>query len=306
MDDHVIYLYALPFFGVTMGLEALHLWHHAKEERPTAGSGGGDAVGYEPRDTFASLSMGTGYLAIAFFTEVMTIAIYHAIWHLRVVDLPNTVAMWVAAFVVQDLCFYWHHRTSHEVRFFWAAHVNHHSSNHYNLSTALRQSWTEHLFAALFYVPMALLGFPVEVFLVVHAFNRLYQYGVHTESIGRMGVLEWVLNTPSHHRVHHGSNLRYLDKNYAGMLIVWDRMFGTFEPEDPEEPVRYGLTKPLESFNPVTIAFHEWVALAKDVRDAGSWRGRLGLLLRPPGWREDGQHETVRALTERAAQAGES
>ena len=129
---------------------------------------------------------------------------------------------------------------------------------------------------------MALLGFPVEVFLVVHAFNLLYQYGVHTESIGRMGVLEWVFNTPSHHRVHHGSNLRYLDKNYAGMFIVWDRKYGTFEHEDPEEPVRYGLTKPLESFNPVTIAFHEWVALAKDVRHAGSWRGRLGLL-RPPG-----------------------
>lgn len=294
MDDHVIYLYAIPFFVVTMGIEALHLWHHAKEEKATAGSSGHAPTGYAPKDTAASLSMGIGYLVIAFFTEVVTIVAYHAIWQFRVVDLPNTVWMWVAAFVVQDFCFYWFHRCGHEVRVLWAAHVNHHSSNHYNLSTALRQSWTEHLFAPIFYAPMALLGFPVEVFLVVHAFNLLYQYWVHTESIGRMGVFGWVFNTPSHHRVHHGSNLRYLDKNYAGMFIVWDRMFGTFEPED--EPVRYGLTTPLESFQPLTIAFHEWAALAKDVWRAGSLRARLAYLFRPPGWREDGRHETVRAM----------
>jgi sterol desaturase/sphingolipid hydroxylase (fatty acid hydroxylase superfamily) len=211
--------------------------------------------------------------------------------------------VWLLAFIFYDFLFYWMHRAGHEVRMMWASHVNHHSSEHYNLSTALRQSWTEHFFAWGFWWPLALVGLPFEVFITISTVNLLYQYWLHTELIGDMGAFGWLFNTPAFHRVHHGVNLEYLDKNYAGMFIIWDRMFGTFEPEVAQ--VRYGITTKLETYNPVKVAFHEWVAMFHDARQAKTWRGRLGIFLRPPGWREDGQHETVKALLAREESAAE-
>lgn len=278
---------ALPVFGVTMLVE-WRMLHHRD-----------DLIGYTPKDSFASLSMGIGYLLIAAAYKVVFVAAYLLIYQFRLFDLEMTWWLWVAAFVLQDFCFYWFHRCGHEVRMMWAAHVNHHSSDHYNLSTALRQSWTEHMFGPIFWVPMALAGFPLEVLIVVESLSLLYQYWLHTELIGKLGPFGWVFNTPSFHRVHHGRNLKYMDRNYAGILIVWDRMFGTFQAE--EEAVEYGITKPLESYNPVVVAFHEWGAMLRDVAAAKTLRGKLGVMFGPPGWREDGQHETVRALMERQA-----
>jgi sterol desaturase/sphingolipid hydroxylase (fatty acid hydroxylase superfamily) len=185
------------------------------------------------------------------------------------------------------------------VRLLWAAHENHHSSQHYNLSTALRQSWTTPVTGPLFWAPLALAGFAPHMILTAQAWSLLYQFWIHTESIRSLGPLEWVLNTPSHHRVHHGSNLAYLDRNHAGILIIWDRLFGTFAPE--VEPVRYGLTKNVTTFHPVRVAFHEFVAIGRDLRRAPTVRAALGYLLRPPGWSHDGSTRT--AAQERAAQA---
>ena len=181
-----------------------------------------------------------------------------------------------------DFSYYWHHRFEHEVRILWACHVNHHSSRYYNLSTALRQPWTP--IAVVFFYPVwALFGVAPWMIMVSGGLNLVYQYWVHTEAIERMpSWFEAVFNTPSHHRVHHGSNAEYLDKNYGGILIVWDRFFRSFEPE--REPVMYGLTKNIETYSLVAIAFHEYAAIARDLRRARGLRDRLGILFRGPAW----------------------
>jgi sterol desaturase/sphingolipid hydroxylase (fatty acid hydroxylase superfamily) len=189
----------------------------------------------------------------------------------------------VVVFFADDLAYYWFHRAHHEVRILWASHVVHHSSRHYNLSTALRQTWTP--FGSLvFWAPLALVGVPPWAIFLVQSVSLLYQFFLHTERVGRLPrPVEWVMNTPSHHRVHHGVNNAYLDRNYGGILIVWDRLFRTFEPEG--ERVVYGLTTQLRTFNPLVVATHEYVAIWRDLRAARRWRDRAGFVLRGPGWR---------------------
>ena len=271
-------LTAIPFFLLTVALEALALRHaahhgHDHEDAP---------VGYERRDTATSLTMGVGHLAIGAAWKLVWAAILAAIYTASPLKLPTDAWWsWVALFFADDLAYYAYHRGHHRVRLFWATHVVHHSSQHYNFSTALRQDWSP-FSATLFWLPSALLFPPWMVFLAI-GWNLLYQFTLHTETVRRLPrPVEWVLNTPSHHRVHHGSQEQYLDKNYGGILIVWDRLFGTFAPE--RERVRYGLTTNIETFNPVRVAFHEFAAIGRDLRAARSWRERLGLLLGPPGW----------------------
>ena len=173
---------------------------------------------------------------------------------------PASPWAWIAIFFLDDFTYYWFHRVSHECRFWWAAHVNHHSSQEYNLSTAVRQSWTSVIVGTWTpWIPLALLGFPPAMILAQQGFNLFYQFWIHTEVVRRMPAwFEYLFNTPSHHRVHHASNPRYLDRNYAGVLMVWDRLFGTFVEERDEEPARYGIMKNIETYNPIRIAFHEW------------------------------------------------
>ncbi len=251
---------------------------------------------YDWRDTFTSLTMGFGstMAAVVFGSTIVTTYAAAARWHLFAIP----VTWWAGAlcFVLDDLAYYAFHRSAHRVRWFWASHVIHHSSQHYNLTTALRQTWTGFWSLSFaFRLPLLLLGFDVRLVLFVAGINLIYQFWVHTEAVRRLPFgLEWVLNTPSHHRVHHGSNPRYLDRNYAGVFIVWDRLFGTFEPED--EPVRYGLVHNLASFNPVVAATHEWIAIARDLRAAKTWRGRWMAVAGPPGWAETGEALTADAV----------
>ena len=251
---------------------------------------------YDWRDSFTSLSMGFGSTMAAVVFGGTIVAAYGAAarWHL----LAIPVAWWSGAlcFVLDDLAYYAFHRSAHRVRWFWASHVIHHSSQHYNLTTALRQTWTGFWSLSFaFRLPLLLLGFDVRLVLFVAGINLIYQFWVHTEAVRRLPApLEWLFNTPSHHRVHHGSNPCYLDRNYGGVFIVWDRLFGTFEPE--VEPVRYGLVHNVASFNPLVTATHEWIAIARDLRAARTWRGRWMALAGPPGWREDGRHSTGEAI----------
>jgi len=186
-----------------------------------------------------------------------------------------------------DFIYYWNHRWQHESRFMWAIHVVHHSSEKYNLSTALRQPWAESLGIFVPYGLLALGGIRPDIIETARQLNLLYQYWIHTDTIGKLGRWEKVLNTPSHHRAHHGSNQRYLDRNHGSILIVWDRLFGTFQPEDGSDPVVYGLTKNIETFNPLRVATHEYADIARDVYRATSWHDRLSFVFRGPGWAYD-------------------
>jgi sterol desaturase/sphingolipid hydroxylase (fatty acid hydroxylase superfamily) len=285
----VLIYVAMPFFLVTMLIELAWTRRHAAE----AGKG------YTWPDTLASLTMGIANVVIAAATKLVAVAMMVWVYQHRLVTLPNAWWTWLALLFAEDLCYYAYHRSHHEIRFFWAAHVNHHSSQHYNLSTALRQSWTTPLTGPWFWLVLPLLGFAPWMVLTQQAISLLYQYWIHTESIRSLGWLEAVMNTPSHHRVHHGANTRYLDRNHAGIFIIWDRLFGSFEPET--EAVRYGLTTNLTSHNPVHIAFHEWRAIAADVAGARSLREVVGYVLGPPGWSPDGSRQTSKQA-QRAAQ----
>lgn len=249
---------------------------------------------YEVKDTMASLMMGLGNIVIGLVAGLLIGAVTVALYQVRLFDLGLQWWVFVLIFFAEDFCYYWMHRLSHERRWLWASHIVHHSSQHYNLSTALRQTWTSLLSGGwLLWLPLALLGFHPLLIAFQQGVSLVYQFWIHTEAIDRLGPLEWVFNTPSHHRVHHATNPRYLDKNYAGILIIWDRMFGTFEEEDPEEPPEYGIISPLATFNPFKIATHEWVSILKDIRQPLSFKERLMYMFGPPGWSHDGSRQTV-------------
>jgi sterol desaturase/sphingolipid hydroxylase (fatty acid hydroxylase superfamily) len=207
------------------------------------------------------------------------------VWQHRLFDIP--IAWWSFAlcFVIDDLAYYWIHRAGHRIRWAWAAHVIHHSSQHYNLSTALRQTWSGLIgLTFLIKLPVFLIGFPLELVAFCGGLNLIYQFWIHTEVIGKMPRwFEAVMNTPSHHRVHHGTNPRYLDRNYAGVFIVWDRLFGTFEAERADEPPRYGIIRNLATFNPLWVAAHEWLGIARDLAGARSLKTAWLAAFGPPG-----------------------
>ena len=281
MESSTLILLSIPFFVVSMLVEAWAGRH-------------GRRVLYTRRDTQASLTMGVGNVLINAAIGGMVLWSFDAVHRVALFDFGFGWTAFVACFLAEDLAYYWFHRVSHERRWFWASHVVHHSSQRYNLSTALRQTWTgKATLGFVFWLPLVWLGFEPSMVLFFMATSLLYQFWIHTEAIDRLPApLEAVLNTPSHHRVHHGANPRYLDANYAGVLIVWDRLFGTFTPEVDAEPVRYGLVKNIRTYNPLRIAFHEWIAIAQDVRHARSWHDRWMYLFGPPGWSPDGSRQT--------------
>jgi len=249
---------------------------------------------YCPKDTLTSLALGFGSTIAGLLSGGLIVALALWLHQFRLLDVPYAWWAFVLCFVLDDFAYYVFHRSAHRVRWFWASHVIHHSSQHYNLSTALRQTWTGFLsFAFLFRLPLFLIGFPPPMVFFCVGLNLIYQFWIHTEVIGRMpSWFEAVMNTPSHHRVHHGVNPRYLDRNYAGVFIVWDRMFGSFEPERDEDPPRYGIVRQLGSFNILWAAFHEWIGIARDIWSAPGWRNKAAYALREPGWSHDGSRAT--------------
>ncbi len=240
-------------------------------------------IGYERKDTTTSLLMLVGNVAFGLATASVLQKLDRAIFKRKVSNVGSRRGAFVGAMILWDFLYYWDHRVQHEVRVFWANHVTHHSSQRYNLSTALRQPWSG-LSLAWVFLPMPLLGFPAKTTFRAGQLNLLYQYWIHTETIDRLPApIEKVFNTPSHHRVHHGANRQYLDKNYGGILIIWDRLFGTFEPE--VRRIKYGLTKNISTHNPLRVAYHEYGAIARDVVSAAGWRNKVGHVLRGPGWK---------------------
>lgn len=287
--------WAIPAFLLTIVLE---LWWSTGAQR------GSRVKGYTWKDTLCSLSLGIGNVVIGFGATKLSLWMLESLWAHRVFDLQYHWWVLIAALVLDDFRYYWQHRWGHELRWAWAAHVTHHSSQYYNLSTALRQTWTSTL-TGLFVLsaPLALMGFHPKLILFCASINLLYQYWIHTEVVERGPTwFEYIFNTPSHHRVHHGKNPEYLDANYGGILIVWDRLFGTFTPERDEEVVEYGLVHDIESYNPVVAAFHEWIAIARDLAIPGLSLGdRLRYMFGRPGWSHDGSRKTSVELKKAAA-----
>jgi sterol desaturase/sphingolipid hydroxylase (fatty acid hydroxylase superfamily) len=257
---------------------------------------------YETRDAITSLIMGAGNVAEGLLLGFVAWWLYMWLWEVTPLDLGTSVWAFLACFVLDDLRYYWVHRFGHRSRWVWASHVNHHSSQHYNLTTALRQTWTgTFTFMLVLKAPLVLLGFHPALVLFCGGLNLVYQFWIHTEAIGRLPRwIEAVMNTPSHHRVHHGRNPRYLDRNYAGVFIIWDKLFGTFVPELDSEKPDYGLVQNLGTFNPIRVAFHEWVGLVRDVTRPGlTLRERLMYAFAPPGWSHDGSRDTSAGIKAR-------
>ena len=279
--------FAVPVFVLLILIEMIWAKRNAPEK-------------YEPRDTLTSLAFGVGSTVAGALTAGLVVALFYGAYQYRLFDIGWMWWAWIVCFVVDDLAYYLFHRSAHQVRWFWASHVNHHSSQHYNLSTALRQSWTGFIaLGFIFRLPLVLIGFDPAMVFFCGAINLIYQFWIHTEAIGKLPRwFEYVMNTPSHHRVHHATNPRYLDSNYAGTFIIWDRMFGTFVEEVDEEPIRYGIVRQLGSFNLLWSLFHEWVGIARDLWSA-PWRHKLGYLWNPPGWSHDNSRDTSESIKAR-------
>jgi sterol desaturase/sphingolipid hydroxylase (fatty acid hydroxylase superfamily) len=267
--------YAIPFFIITVIIEIILTVKIRLEE-------------YEFKDAATSIAMGLGNVILGLISKSLVLTVFLFFYKFRLFTIPFAWWSWILVLFAEDFCYYWFHRTSHENRLFWASHVVHHSSLKYNLSTALRQTWSGSFYSFIFWIPLILLGFHPVMVLVQISVSLLYQYWIHTELIHKLpNWFEAVFNTPSHHRVHHATNPQYLDRNHAGIFIIWDRLFGTFEPE-VEKPV-YGLVKNINTYNPVKIAFNEWIQMFKDAfASKTSFSNRLKYLVKPPGWKHDG------------------
>lgn len=250
---------------------------------------------YRLNDSLNDLACGILQQVLGVFTKVIVFGTYIGLYEIgHLLEIPKgSWVSWVLCFLAIDFLYYWFHRVSHEVNLPWGAHIVHHSSEEFNLAVALRQGAFQPLFSWIFYLPLAVLGFPPLIFLVNKSLNTLYQFWIHTRMIGKLGPLEWVLNTPSHHRVHHGCDAKYIDRNYAGALIVWDRLFGTFQEEE-EEPT-YGITKPLQSWNPLWANFHYYTDLVRAGRRAPNLREKLRLWLAAPAEAPDWAREELAA-----------
>ena len=273
MADKIM-MFAIPGFFILMALELLAAWLMKRRV-------------YRLNDAINSIGLGVLSQIVGVFAKVLTIGIYAwVVQRVALFDLPMDQAwVWISALVLYDFCYYWLHRMGHEVNVLWAAHVVHHQSERYNLSTALRQTGSGVLLGWVFYLPMALLGYPVEVFAVVAVIDLLYQYWIHTELIGKLGWFDRVFASPSNHRAHHAVNDRYLDRNYGGIFIIWDRLFGSFVEEDDVDRPIYGTRAPLRSWNPLWANAEVYWAMAKDAWHARRWRDKLRVWIARPGWR---------------------
>jgi sterol desaturase/sphingolipid hydroxylase (fatty acid hydroxylase superfamily) len=281
---------AIPIYFALIGLELIvQFW----ERKPI----------YRLNDALTNISCGITQQVTGVFLKIGILALYQLVYqHIRFITIEPSLLSYIALFILVDFCYYWAHRMSHEVSLFWGGHVVHHQSEDYNFSVALRQGSFQAIWTAIFYLPLAVIGFDTLSFVFINALVTIYQFWIHTEKIGKLGPLEWVFNTPSHHRVHHGRNPKYIDKNHAGVFIIWDRMFGTFQEE--EERPTYGVTTPVNSWNPVWVNLHFYQFLYNEVKACRTWGDKLKTIVNKPGWRPDyrGGYLAPPELTEESKQ----
>ena len=238
---------------------------------------------YKREDTYCTVGLLAGNIVMAFAIKGLVLAFHFYLYQFRIFDFANTIplwAMWILTFIMIDLVFYVYHRMSHRTRFLWAIHLSHHSSEEMNFAVSFRQAWFGPISKIPFFMTLPLLGFDPTIIAVAGVMSTLWGIVGHTQIVDKLGPLEWVFNTPSHHRVHHGSNKQYIDKNYGNLLIIWDRMFGTFEPE--EEPVTFGLVNNVNTFNPAKITFMAWSSMIEDIKNKNDFSEMLNAIFGPP------------------------
>lgn len=288
LTKHILLLYISAPLQASLIL--LEIYFSAKQHRKF----------YSVKDTFTNLylmSLNLGLdriLLLILTTPVLTWFYEH-----RLAEISNPIVYWLTLLLIEDFMFYWEHYFDHRVRLLWAVHATHHSSDKYNLSTGFRSSVFQPVYRFLYFIPVALSGFNALDIMFMYSLTQIYGILIHTQYIDKMGFLEYFMATPSHHRVHHASNIKYLDKNMGMVLIIWDKLFGTFQPELPDkeyEPIRYGLTKKLDDEGPVNIVFHEWNALFSDLKKPLPFITKLKYLFMPPGWSHDGSSKTSEEL----------
>jgi len=259
---------------------------------------------YAKKDTWTNVYlMGLAFL-INISTKTATFFLLNYCYQFRLFEIKNIFVYWVVLVLAQDLLYWVLHTSGHYIRFFWAMHVTHHSSSLFNLTTGFRSTVFEPLYRVFFYLPLAFMGFSAIDILFAYLVTQLYGNMVHTQAVGKLHpIIEYFLVTPSHHRVHHASNIRYLDKNMGMVLIIWDRMFGTFQEELPEDEVVYGLTHQPEDTGPVNIVFHEFKAMTADVKRAPGFKNKLGYMFNPPGWSHDGSTQVAKVMQQELKEA---
>jgi sterol desaturase/sphingolipid hydroxylase (fatty acid hydroxylase superfamily) len=283
LREKILFLISTPLYTILIGLEmGLSAWHHRKL--------------YSSKGTLVNFYL----MFLNFGLDVLLrgfVLVFLGWFYLnyKLVSIDNVWVYWIALLFAEDFIFYWLHRVDHYCRVFWAVHVTHHSSEEFNLTVGFRSSVFQPLYRFVWFIPLPLLGFRSEDIMLMYAATQIYGIIIHTQAVGKLGPLEWIFSTPSHHRVHHASNIPYLDKNMGMVFIFWDRLFGTFAEE--KETVKYGLTKNLEQpYHPAHVVFHEWKEIANDVAKPISWKAKLMYLFGPPGWSHDGSRKTSNQL----------
>ncbi len=276
-DPQLILIYCGPIFLVCIVAELFYLRRHAHLP---------DSAQYTANDTFSNIGLALMHEGSELVAALVVISIYYWVFDFRLLNIPTTWWSIILLFFLQDFLYYWFHRASHRIRWMWASHVVHHSSEKMNFSTAFRQSLTYPISGMwVFWIPLMALGFEPMTVVGMVLFNLAYQFFIHTQVVGKLGFLEKFMSTPSHHRVHHARNNDYIDKNYAGTLIIWDKMFGTFVEENDNNPCEYGITRQIHSHNPVILSFHEWVDMLKDAMTTNKSLWQRGKhLWGPPEW----------------------
>jgi sterol desaturase/sphingolipid hydroxylase (fatty acid hydroxylase superfamily) len=289
LREQILILISSPLYLIIIGLEILlSNYRH------------GHKKAYTLKDTLTNVYLMLLNSIIDLLFRSVYVVILGICYNHHWISVTNVFSYWFVLLLAEDFLYYWLHRWDHEIRFFWAVHVTHHSSEHLNFTVGFRSSVFQPLYRFVYFIPLALLGFkPVDIIFLYSA-TQIWGIFVHTELIGKMGWLEYILVTPSHHRVHHASNVKYLDKNMGMFLIIWDQLFGTFQPElaaSEYEPVRYGLTKSLDNPGPAGVVFHEWQAIGQDlVRKDIGWKEKWQYVFGPPGWSHDGSRLTSEQL----------
>jgi sterol desaturase/sphingolipid hydroxylase (fatty acid hydroxylase superfamily) len=295
LKEQILLLVSTPLYVIIIGVELLLSNYRHRHW-------------YSWKDTAANLYLLLLNSAIDLLFRGFYILILDYFYRHHIFSFSHAVVYWFMLVILEDFLYYWLHRFDHEIRLFWAVHVTHHSSEQMNFTVGFRSSVFQPLYRFVYFIPLALMGFNALDIVFVYSATQIWGIFVHTESIRKMGWLEYILVTPSHHRVHHASNAKYLDKNMGMFLIIWDKLFGTFQPELPEEnyqPVKYGLTRPLEKETPATIVFHEWQSIFKDIgRKDITWKEKWNYVFGPPGWSHDGSRMTSEEL--RAIEEGSS